>query len=193
MVGSVALCFSCKAPLPPSGTELCGVCGTAREPGPAQSSVGLERSLNFGSPLSLGERLAGIATEVGLFIITLGIGWALWFVMTARRGMTPAGKIRDEVFVTRDGRVAGLRILLVRQGVLLLAWAVVVALSTGAATSLSSVDPDWFFVWFVPIVFVAVVLADLLSALLPGHTRYLDRLCGLRIGHGAGHTFHGAS
>jgi hypothetical protein len=29
--------------------------------------------------------------------------------------------------------------------------------------------------------------------LLPGHTRYLDRVCGLRIGHGAGHTFQGPS
>ena len=189
MSGNPALCSACQAPLPPGRAETCPVCGARLRSDDSVASAGEEYPIVLGAPLTRNERLAGVASEMGLFIVTLGVGWAAWFLMTARSGMTPAGKIRDEVFVTRGGEVAPLKTLLIRQGVLFVAWVGVAAFATGLGATWSGWGADWLVVWALPIVYVSVVVADLLSVWLPGHTRYLDRILGLRLGHGAGHTF----
>ena len=189
MSGNPTLCPTCQAPLPPGPADTCAVCGARLRSSNFGSSGGNEYPIVFGAPLSRNERLAGVATEIGLFVVTLGVGWVVWFVMTARSGMTPAGKIRDEVFVTRRGEIAPMRMLLIRQSVLFVAWVGVAAFATGLGATWSGWGADWLVVWALPIVFVSVVFADLLSVWLPGHTRYLDRILGLRLGQGAGHTF----
>lgn len=168
---------------------MCRVCGARLGSNNFGASGGNEYPIVFGAPLSRNERLARVATEMGLFVVTLGVGWVVWFLMTARSGMTPAGKIRDEVFVTSRGEVAPTRMLLIRQSVLFVVWIGVAALATGLGVTWSRWGADWLVVWALPIVFVSVVVADLLSVWLPGHTRYLDRILGMRLGQGAGHTF----
>jgi uncharacterized RDD family membrane protein YckC len=42
---------------------------------------------------SPGHRIAAIAVDAGLYIVTLGIGWAIWNLVTWTEGQTPAKKL----------------------------------------------------------------------------------------------------
>lgn len=56
-----------------------------------------------GSPAGRGQRLAGHIFEVALFAVTLGAGWVVWFLRTARSGQTPAKAILGLRVVGPDG------------------------------------------------------------------------------------------
>lgn len=39
---------------------------------------------------SQGRRLAGAVPGIIRFVLALGIGWVVWYLVTARRGQSPA-------------------------------------------------------------------------------------------------------
>lgn len=63
---------------------------------------------------SRGQRLSGHVLEMALFGLTLGIGWALWFLSTACGGQTPAKRLLGMRVVDAAGRPASLRRMVVR-------------------------------------------------------------------------------
>ena len=62
---------------------------------------------------SQGRRLAGAVLEVVLFCLTLGIGWIVWYLLSARNGQSPAKRLLG-MRVMRGGEVANLGWMLIR-------------------------------------------------------------------------------
>ena len=62
---------------------------------------------------SQSRRLAGALLEVVLFVLTLGIGWIVWYLFVARNGQSPAKRLLG-MRVMRDGEVANLGWMLIR-------------------------------------------------------------------------------
>lgn len=67
-----------------------------------------------GSRASRGQRFAGHIFEVALFAVTLGVGWVVWFLGTARSGQTPAKAFLGLRVVDPDGRPASLKRMVAR-------------------------------------------------------------------------------
>lgn len=56
---------------------------------------------------SQGRRLGAFVLDALLGVVTLGIGWLIWFLVIARRGQTPAKQILGLHIVRADGTAAG--------------------------------------------------------------------------------------
>ena len=63
---------------------------------------------------SQGRRLAGAVLDAGLFILTLGVGWVVWYLIAARRGQSPAKRLLGMRVIREDGTVATLGWMLIR-------------------------------------------------------------------------------
>ncbi len=63
---------------------------------------------------SPGRRLGGYVLEIVLSIITLGIGWIIWYLIVATKGQSPAKQLLGMRVVLEDGASAGLGRMLVR-------------------------------------------------------------------------------
>jgi hypothetical protein len=69
--------------------------------------------LNLAGP---GRRLIGFVLELGLFVVTLGIGWLAWSIVEWRHGRTPAKRLlRMRVVDAVSGEPVGPRVLALRQ------------------------------------------------------------------------------
>ena len=75
---------------------------------------------------SQGRRLGAFILDIALGVVTLGIGWLIWFLVIARRGQTPAKQILGLHIVRADGTSAGFGWTLLREVVL--KWGVFAAL-----------------------------------------------------------------
>ncbi len=49
-----------------------------------------------------------------LFVLTLGIGWVIWYLFAARRGQSPAKRLIGMPVIREDGAVATLGWMLIR-------------------------------------------------------------------------------
>jgi len=65
-------------------------------------------------PASPLRRLAGFALDWTLVGLTLSIGWIIWWLIVARGGRSPAKQLIAMRVVRKDGTVAGLGRMLVR-------------------------------------------------------------------------------
>ncbi len=63
---------------------------------------------------SQGRRLGGFALDTVLSIVTLGIGWIIWYLIVARRGQSPAKQLLGMRVIREDGSAAGLGWMLLR-------------------------------------------------------------------------------
>ena len=61
------------------------------------------------------RRLAGQALDLVLFIVTLGVGWGVWYLFVASQGQTPAKQILGMRVVDDDGQPAGLIHMVIRR------------------------------------------------------------------------------
>lgn len=83
------------------------------DPIPAPPSVveaGSAGGLSVGEPVSKMDRFLCLLLELGLTIITLGIGWLIWALIIVLRneGQTPAKKIMNQrVMIEESGTPAG--------------------------------------------------------------------------------------
>ncbi|MDE2932267.1 MAG: RDD family protein [Chloroflexota bacterium] len=57
---------------------------------------------------SQGRRLAGAVLDVGIFLLTLGIGWVIWYLIAVRRGQSPAKRLLGMRVIREDGAPATL-------------------------------------------------------------------------------------
>lgn len=84
----------------------------------AQSGSGLD----FASPA---RRLGGGLLDIGLGIVTLGIGWLIWWLIVAGRGQSPAKQILGMRVVRMAGEQASYSWMLLRDiGVIIVGFAV---------------------------------------------------------------------
>ncbi len=63
---------------------------------------------------SQGRRLAGAVLDGLLFVLTLGIGWVIWYLFTARGGQSPAKRLLGMRVILDDGAVASRSWMLIR-------------------------------------------------------------------------------
>ena len=63
---------------------------------------------------SQGRRLAGAVLDGAIFVLTLGIGWVVWYLIAARRGQSPAKRLLGMRVIREDGAVATLGWMLIR-------------------------------------------------------------------------------
>jgi uncharacterized RDD family membrane protein YckC len=56
---------------------------------------------------SPGRRLGGYALDTLFLIVTLGIGWLIWFIIVASRGQTPGKQLLGMYVMREDGSRAG--------------------------------------------------------------------------------------
>lgn len=82
-----------------------------------------ESSSRYGAPVRTdlnlagpGRRLIGFALDLGLLVVTLGVGWLVWSIYEWRHGRTPAKRLlRLRVVDAVSGAPAGLRVMALRQ------------------------------------------------------------------------------
>ena len=63
---------------------------------------------------SQGRRLAGAVLDGFLFVLTLGIGWVIWYLIVARGGQSPAKQLLRTRVIRGDGQSADLGWMLIR-------------------------------------------------------------------------------
>ena len=63
---------------------------------------------------SQSRRLAGAVLDIALFVLTLGIGWVIWYLLAARNGQSPAKRLLGTRVIREDGSVATLGWMLIR-------------------------------------------------------------------------------
>ena len=63
---------------------------------------------------SQGRRLAGAVLDGFLFVLTLGIGWVIWYLIVARGGQSPAKQLLRTRVIRDDGQSADLGWMLIR-------------------------------------------------------------------------------
>ena len=83
----------------------------------ARQRTGRPSPPHLGPELELAReerRLAAEALDTVLFIITLGIGWLVWFLVEATNGQTPAKRIFGMRVVRSDGSPVGWRYMVLR-------------------------------------------------------------------------------
>ena len=87
---------------------------------PQRSSLGLpsDAPLPLASP---GLRLGALALDYAIALVTLWVGWLIWFAVIARRGQTPGKQLLSLRLVRWDGRPTGTARTLLRE--LALKWA----------------------------------------------------------------------
>jgi hypothetical protein len=88
--------------------DVCPSCGSRTDAGPACLMCGQVLGLPTGVRLSgPGKRLLAQLLEGVLFLVTLGIGWAVWTLIVWARGTTPAKQLmRMTVIWTAERRAA---------------------------------------------------------------------------------------
>ena len=55
---------------------------------------------------SQGRRLAGAVLDIALFVLTLGIGWVVWYLVAARHGQSPAKRLLGTRVIREDDSVS---------------------------------------------------------------------------------------
>ena len=63
---------------------------------------------------SQGRRLAGAVLDIALFVLTLGLGWVVWYLVAARNGQSPAKRLLGTRVIREDDSVATLGWMLIR-------------------------------------------------------------------------------
>ena len=63
---------------------------------------------------SQGRRVAGAVLDGFLFVLTLGIGWVIWYLIVARGGQSPAKQLLRTRVIRDDGQSADLGWMLIR-------------------------------------------------------------------------------
>ena len=63
---------------------------------------------------SQGRRLAGAVLDGAIFVLTLGIGWVIWYLIAARHGQSPAKRLLGMRVIREDGAAATLGWMLIR-------------------------------------------------------------------------------
>ena len=172
-------CPSCKFPRAP-GAHACGNCGTLFvEPGiapaPTVSDAGDSR-------LSRRDRLGAIALDLGIWLLTAGLGWLVWTLIVAKRRQSPAKiLLHHKVVNPSTGYPSTITKYLVRTGVTFIELFYLVAGMIWGFGVLVDVGGYWVNTFILPIFFVAVIAADFLWLILPGQTRLLDRALGTQV------------
>ena len=63
---------------------------------------------------SQARRLAGAVLDIVLFVLTLGVGWIVWYLFAARNGQSPAKRLLGTRVIREDDSVATLGWMLIR-------------------------------------------------------------------------------
>jgi uncharacterized RDD family membrane protein YckC len=80
----------------------------------------MENQSNQNSPLaSPGHRIGAVAVDAGLYMVTLGIGWAIWNLVMWSKGQTPGKSLlKIRVMNEANGRPAKWGQMCIRQGLI---------------------------------------------------------------------------
>ena len=94
-----------------------------------------------------GRRLGGWALDTLVAIVTLGVGWLIWFLIVAQRGQTPGKQMLGMYIMREDGSRAGGWYTILREIVIKGLYNIAISVLSGATGGLGSmlwpVGPLW--------------------------------------------------
>ena len=81
---------------------------------------------------SQGRRLGGWALDGLVAVVTLGVGWLIWFLIVAQRGQTPGKQMLGMYIMREDGSRAGGWYTILREVVIKGLFSLVISVISGA-------------------------------------------------------------
>lgn len=85
-----------------------------------------------------GRRLGGWALDGLVAVVTLGVGWLIWFLIVAQRGQTPGKQMLGMYIMREDGSRAGGWYTILREVVVKGLFSLVIGVISGYTTGLGS-------------------------------------------------------
>lgn len=174
-------------PLAP-GALACSQCATAVVAPTATGPVAPQTFRHGG--LSAGDRFVAMAADVALAVLTGGLGWLVWTAFLAKKGQTPAKKLRDHVVInSKTARVVGTGRFIARE---LIVAAMFLYLVVGAIWGyglIIDVGGYWINSWVIPIVLTLVIVTDVAWMFMPARRRLVDVILSTNVVHGEGYSY----
>jgi uncharacterized RDD family membrane protein YckC len=143
--------------------------------------------------LSAGDRFVAMAADLALAVLTGGIGWLVWTAVLAKKGQTPAKKLRDHVVISsRTARVVGVGRFLAREIIVSAMFLYLVVGALWGFGLIIDVGGYWINSWVIPIVLCLAIVADIMWLFLPARRRLVDVILGTNVVHGEGYSYQSA-
>ncbi len=140
--------------------------------------------------LSAGDRFVAIGVDVALAVLTGGIGWLVWTALLAKKGQTPAKKLRDHVVInSKTARVVGTGRFFARELIVASMFAYLVAGGIWGYGLIIDVGGYWINSWVIPIVIAVVIAVDIAWMFMPARRRLIDVILSTNIVHGEGYSY----
>ena len=185
-------CPKCSMPMSP-GSLNCPFCKSSRPVAPVAPATPTQRfraTTSSYQPVTKKDVFLNWLVEFALMVFTLGVGGLIWSLFLVRFGQTPAGKIRDEVFVSiRNGKQASAWKLILRQLLMFLSIVyLVLGLVMGFGIVLD-VGGYWIATRVIPGTLLGLMIIDVLFIFTPFKRRLIDWALGIRSVDGGGYSF----
>ena len=177
-------------PLAP-GALACAKCAAAVV-WPAAAGPVAPQTFRHGG-LSPGDRFAAMGMDLALAVLTGGLGWLLWTAFLAKKGQTPAKKLRDHVVInSKTARVVGAGRLIARELIIAAMFLYLVVGGIWGYGPIIDVGGYWINSWVIPSVVVVAIAIDITWMFMPAHRRLVDVILSTNIVHGEGYSYQTA-
>ena len=125
--------------------------------------------------------------DIGLALLTGGVGWIIWTAFLSKYGQTPAKRLRDKVVIhSRTGRIANGWRFFGREMVIVAMFGYVLAGFIWGFGLILDIGGFWINTFVIPIFLGLVILIDALWLALPAKRRLVDVIFGTNVVEGEG-------
>lgn len=135
-----------------------------------------------------------MAADLAIAVLTGGVGWIVWTALLAKKGQTPAKKLRDHVVIgSQTAQVAGVGRFSARESLVSLMFLYVVVGAVGGFGLILDVGGYWINTWVIPITALALISLDIAWIFTPSRRRLVDVILSTNVVYGEGYSYRSAS
>jgi len=125
--------------------------------------------------------------DIGLALLTGGVGWIIWTIFLAKYGQTPAKRLRDKVVITsRTGQIAKGPRFFARELITVAIFFYLIAGFIWGFGVLIDVGGFWINTFAIPLFLGLVIVVDVMWLFLPARRRLIDVILGTNVVEGEG-------
>lgn len=184
-------CGACGMPLAP-GAGACARCATAVV-APLATGPVVPQTFRHGG-LSAGDRFVAMGVDVALAVLTGGIGWLVWTALLAKKGQTPAKKLRDHVVInSQTARVVSTGRFFARELIVASMFMYLVVGAIWGYGLIIDIGGYWINSFVIPLVIAMVIAVDIAWMFMPARRRLIDVVLSTNVVHGEGYSYQTAS